>query len=68
MKCPGCNERMFCTNSYRVPGGVTQRLECKTKGCRKVAAAVTQTVIVSVDPKKGEGAAALAKKLRREAE
>lgn len=64
MKCPGCQQRMRCTNSYRVPGGRTQRMECLTKGCRKVVAAVTRTEIVAVDPGRGQGAAALAKKLR----
>lgn len=50
---------MHVTHSYSIEQGRTHRRECES--CHLVV--TTQTVVVFVDPKYGEGAAALAKRL-----
>lgn len=63
MNCPSCNEPMKVTHTYRVPGGTTHSLECAC-GLK----AVSETVIVEVDPRYGNGAAARARRLHARTE
>lgn len=63
MNCPNCNSRMTVTHSYSAgPKAYTKRLECSDEKCGTVATATL--IMESVNPGYGEGAAALAKKLR----
>lgn len=65
MRCPKCGARLHVTHTYNVEGiGRTQRLDCRK--CALVA--VTKTEIVEINPGFGQGAAALAKRLRSLAE
>jgi uncharacterized Zn finger protein len=59
MECERCEGKLKVTHSYRTPEGRTQRLECPE--CLLVHTAAV--VLVNVDPKRGEGALALSKKL-----
>lgn len=62
MICPKCQkERMKVTHSYSVPGGSTQRLECP----RCLTVATVEAVVIAIDPRYGEGAAARAARLKR---
>lgn len=65
MKCPKCDHRMRCTNGYRVPGGSALRYECGQCQTVVTAHAIQKIKIVAIDPEYGEGAAALAKRLRK---
>lgn len=58
MNCPRCGGRTRVTHSYTIEHGKTQRRECED--CHTVV--TTQTVVVCIDPKYGQGAAALARK------
>ena len=58
MNCPKCSTPMKVTNTYTVPYGQTATLKCE---CGLVA--VTETVIVAIDPAYGKGAAARAQRL-----
>lgn len=62
MNCEKCKAKLEVSHTYSAPGGKTQRLECPE--CLTVHTAIT--VLVNNDPDKGEGAAALAKKMERE--
>lgn len=64
MKCPRCDAPMSVTHSYSNPSSRTQRLECPK--CLLVV--TTATVIVEVDPPRGKGARALAKRLAQQPE
>lgn len=59
MNCQSCDTKLKVVNTYSVPGGKTQRLECPA--CFTVYTAAV--VLLNVDPKKGDGASALAKRL-----
>ena len=61
MNCPSCKHGVLkVTHSYATSGGQTQRRECEN--CLTVA---TSTVmLVNVDPVRGQGAKALAKRLQ----
>lgn len=60
-ECPNCGNKMRVTNTYSVgDSGKTQRLFCDK--CYTVA--TTVTIVVNVDPRYGEGAAMLAKRIR----
>lgn len=62
MKCPKCGQTMRVTHSYKAgASGSTQRLECSQAKCGTVG--VTQTVLVAINPKHGEGAYSAARKL-----
>ncbi len=58
MQCPKCDKPMQTRNTYTVPFGQTATLVCD---CGLVA--VTETVIVEIDPAYGKGAAARAQRL-----
>lgn len=58
MKCPKCDNTMRVTNTYTVPYGQTATLKCD---CGLTA--VSETVIVAIDPAYGKGAAARAQRL-----
>lgn len=63
MICPKCHQAdLLVTHTYSSGGalGKFQRLACPQ--CKTVATA--QTLLVNTNPKKGHGAAALAKKSR----
>ena len=60
MNCPKCGKSMRVTHSFPVASGKIQRLECT---CRTVA--TLKAVLVNVNPGFGQGAAAMAKKLRK---
>ena len=64
MRCPECNKTMKVTHVYEAgPKAFTRRLECPDGKCGTVA---TCTVVMeNVNPGYGQGAAALAKKLRK---
>ena len=63
--CKYCQNRLKTTHTYRTPGGKVQNRVCDTDegGC---GATYTATIIVSLseNTKRGEGAYAVAKKLR----
>ena len=60
MECPRCNQPMRVTHSYSAGRtGRTQRQVCEA--CGKVVTVVAR--IAHEDPKRGQGAAAVAKKL-----
>lgn len=61
MICEKCGGKLLVNNTYRTTGGKTQRLECVD--CLTVHTAVT--VVVNSDPDRGEGAAALAKRINK---
>ena len=63
MNCPKCGKQMKVTHTYPVRGqGATHRRECT---CGTVV--TTKTVVVNINPGKGEGAFSLAKTLRSKA-
>lgn len=63
MKCPKCKGDVKITHTY-IGGNQTktQRAECQNLRCQSVL--TLQTTVVAVNPTKGNGAAALAKRLR----
>lgn len=62
MKCPKCSEgRLRVTHTHGTDHGFTQRCVCEK--CLSVC--ITKATIVQVDPKHGQGAAALAESMRR---
>lgn len=64
MICPKCGHVMRVTHSISAgAAGSTRRYECQSGKCRAVA--ITKTEIVAVDPPRGQGAYALAQKMRR---
>lgn len=61
MRCLKCGHDMIVTHSYDAgPGGQTQRLECS--GCSCIATA--RTLIMATDPEYGQGAAAVARRMK----
>lgn len=65
MNCPkpNCGGLLAVTHTYSAgPHGKVQRMQCCS--CLKVVTA--QTIIVDADPKRGQGAKALARKLSNE--
>lgn len=56
MRCEKCHSKLKVTNTYTVPEGHVQRRECPK--CDTVL--VTETKVVSINPKWGQGATALA--------
>lgn len=61
MDCPVCKKnKLRVVNSYSTGSGKTQRLECDH--CLIVATSIV--VLVNVNPGRGEGASALAKRVR----
>lgn len=63
MICPKCGNQMEITHTFTAgEHAKTQRLECKK--CNMVGTA--QTILVNVNPDRGEGAKALADKLRKQ--
>lgn len=59
MICPRCGSRMVVTNTYACgEAGSFQSIKCT--GCK--ARGVSQTVLVTLDPAWGDGAAARARK------
>ena len=61
MNCPNCKEKLKVSHTYRTPAATTQRSECP--GCLLVTTNVI--LMVNVNPDEGEGARALAAKLRK---
>ena len=59
MNCKSCGGKLKVKNSYRTPNGKTQRLECECCYCVHTAA----VLLINSDPERGEGAAALAKRI-----
>ncbi len=61
MRCPSCKKgTLKVTHTYSVPSGYTQRRECDH--CLVVA---TSTVLLTnIDPVRGQGAKAMATRLR----
>ena len=60
MNCPVCQSAMRVTNTYAADqGGKMQRLCCTNQKCNTVA--VAQTLIVLVNPPRGQGASTLAR-------
>jgi len=57
--CKCCSGKLKVKHSYGTPSGKSQRLECED--CFVVHTAVV--AIVNVDPERGQGAHALAKRL-----
>ncbi len=62
MKCAHCDSKLLVSHSYGTPRGRVQRLECE--GCCRVYTAAV--LLVNEEPRRGEGAAALAKKVAQE--
>ena len=62
MNCPKCDKKLKVTHRYTAGSNAgTQRLQCSDSTCNTV---VTCTVLMeNIDPRYGEGAAALAKKI-----
>lgn len=60
MSCPKCGGRARVTHSFEAPGGKTQRAECES--CLRVLTFLT--VCVGEAEERGQGAYALAKRLR----
>lgn len=59
MICRECGEKIRVRQTYATPTGKTQRLECE--GCHMTFTGVL--LIVNQDPDRGEGAAALARRI-----
>lgn len=65
MICPKCGKgKLLVENSYSTPSGVVQRRVCPS--CETVFTTTTITTIVNENPPTGEGAYAVAKKMREE--
>lgn len=64
MKCPNCNSKnVYVTHSYSAgTEGSTQRRECRD--CDMIF--TTATVILTMNPRRGEGASAVADRMRKE--
>jgi transcriptional regulator NrdR family protein len=64
MKCPKCDSKnVYVINAYSAgPAGTVQRRKCADCG----ATITTQVVVLSIEPKRGEGAYSVAKRLRAE--
>ena len=62
MNCK-CGARVKITNSYTTGAGRTARGECQSRACGKVYTLVT--IFVCEATEEGQGAYALAKRLRR---
>ncbi len=60
MMCPVCGDKLRVTNSYSTRAGKTQRLECES--CLTVATSVI--VLANINPLRGQGARALARRLK----
>jgi hypothetical protein len=61
MKCPKCQREMRVVNTYQAGDhATTQRLACI---CGTVG--TVQAILVNVDPPHGQGARALAEKIRK---
>jgi transcription initiation factor TFIIIB Brf1 subunit/transcription initiation factor TFIIB len=61
MKCPKCSVgKVKVTHTYGTDFGFTQRCVCE--GCGAVL--VTKATIIKIDPTYGEGASAIARKMR----
>lgn len=65
MKCPNCNQEMHTTHAYAAGDISVSRLACE--GCNTVVTAQTMVQAINVNPGRGQGAYALAKKLRENA-
>jgi hypothetical protein len=62
MKCPKCGSlNVYVLDTYNVDDGSTQKRKCRDCGI----AITTITAIVNVEPSRGEGAAALAKQIKK---
>ncbi len=60
MICPKCGKSdLRVTHTYKTPAGQVQRSVCSS--CRVVLS--VQSVIVAVDPRYGQGAAAIARRM-----
>jgi transcriptional regulator NrdR family protein len=63
VNCPAkdCDGELRVTNTYRAgERGLTQRRQCLKCGI----VATTQTVVIFVDPKPGQGASAVARRMK----
>lgn len=69
MKCPLCQSLLAVVHTFDCEdNGRVQRLECTNEKCAAVVVAHLLRKIVAVNPGLGEGARALASRLRAEAE
>lgn len=60
MRCIKCDGKLEVKNTYSVDQVKTQKLECVDCFCVHTSV----VVLVNVDPERGEGAAALVKRIR----